>query len=235
MEKKRSHSGKLGSFIKMPEKVIPETIDNPDYHPYLWRAFQHEVTKLLKSKNPNAEFLLPTENDKHFIGTLIRYFAKDKSFYDSQIIANKKSLNKGLFIMGNCGVGKTLTMTAFNRCNAALGYAGNNFKVTTCNNIVRRYDAKGQMAIDAFMEQAWYFDDFGMEEEGMNFGKKTNVMKLIIEERSDLFNRTGIKTHISSNLDLEEIQKKYGVRVYDRIHEMFNVVVYAREESFRQI
>jgi hypothetical protein len=224
----------IGKLIKgQTEHKIPDTIEDINYQNYIWKYFQIEVTKLIQKKNPVGEFLLQTDDDNHFIGTLISYFAKNKRFYDSRIIQNTKSLSKGLLIIGNCGVGKTLTMNAFSRCNQILGYCGNNFKVTTCNNVVRRYDAKGQMAIDAFMEQSWYFDDFGLEDEGMNFGKKSDVMKLVIEERSDLFNRSGVKTHMSTNLVPDEIKERYGVRVYDRLFEMFNIIIYPRQESYR--
>lgn len=222
---------RLSEIIEI-KQITNEFIDDT-FAQHLYTHFNKEVNKILKRKSHEYSFQMQTKDDNHFVGTVIRYFAKSKEFYDSKIIVNEPSLHKGLLILGDVGIGKSLIMMAMSKCNAVLGYAKNNFQETTCKNIVRKYDSEGQKEIEKFMDNSWYFDDIGTELPGSHFGKKIEVMQLILEERCHLFNRTGIKTHLSSNYDLNEFKARYGVRVHDRLFEMFNIVVYKRAKSFR--
>ena len=200
----------------------------------LYDEFERQANKIIKMTNPNDKFRLETDDDNHFIGTIIRYFVRDEDFFTSRFLINEPSLDKGLLIIGNTGVGKTLIMEALKECNMLLNRFDNSYKFTTSNNIVRRYDRVGQVGIEHFFNDSWYIDDIGAEDEGGYFGKKMEVMKLLIEEREKLFTSTGIKTHASSNLTTEEIRKRYGARISDRLYKMFNIVVYSREKSFRK-
>lgn len=47
------------------------------------------------------------------------------------------------------------------------------------------------------------------------------------------FKLENIITHGTTNLKVEELEKKYGKRVYDRMKEMFNVILW-EGESFRK-
>ncbi len=200
----------------------------------LYSRFELEVDKILKRKGKKYSYKMETKEDKHFVGTVIRYFSKSKEFYDSKIIVNEPSLHKGVLLLGGNGIGKSLIMTAMSQCNSILGYAGNNFKQVTCKKIVGLYDSEGYKAIEQFMVNSWDFDDIGTEPQGMHFGKRVEVMQLVMEERCVLFNRNGIKTHMSSNYDLKEFKARYGIAFFDRLSEMFNIVVYNRKESFRR-
>jgi len=61
--------------------------------------------KLFKKYKPN-DFILDDRNEKT-IYTILRYFLKDKNFNEFGQVKNQPSLNKGLLVYGDYGVGKT--------------------------------------------------------------------------------------------------------------------------------
>ena len=72
--------------------------------------------------------------------------------------------------------------------------------------------------------KAYCFDDLGVEHVGRYYGKDCNVMGEILISRYDIFKQKGIKTHITTNLNADELQEKYGERVRSRMREMFNLI-----------
>jgi len=87
------------------------------------------------------------------------------------------------------------------------------------------------------------FDDIGVEPTGCHYTKECNVLGEILLSRYDLFvqktqfldynNRPNYhqkminnfnKTHITTNLNTEELEKRYGSRVRSRLRAMFNLI-----------
>jgi len=46
----------------------------------------------------------------------------------------------------------------------------------------------------------------------------------ILLSRYDLFKTKNVKTHITTNLNAEELEARYGSRVRSRMREMFNLI-----------
>ena len=59
---------------------------------------------------------------------------------------------------------------------------------------------------------------------GRHYGKDCNVLGEIICNRYELFLKTRIKTHITTNLNASELEQRYGLRVRSRMRELFNLV-----------
>jgi len=57
----------------------------------------------------------------------------------------------------------------------------------------------------------------------------------ILLSRYDLFTQTGhsqrIKTHITTNLNAEELEKRYGNRVRSRMRTMFNLISFDKNSK----
>jgi hypothetical protein len=68
------------------------------------------------------------------------------------------------------------------------------------------------------------FDDLGVEPTVCHYIKECNVMGEILLSRYDLFKAKNTKTHITTNLNAEELEARYGGRVRSRLREMFNLV-----------
>lgn len=137
-------------------------------------------------------------------------------------------INKGLCLMGGVGTGKTTIMNIFQK-------SPNAYRLVSCRTIAEEWKKKGSISeyskprinnLPALQfgsrSIGFCFDDLGTEIKTRNYGDELNVMEEIILNFYDTkkFN----KIHITTNLNPDEIEQKYGVRVRSRMREMFNLV-----------
>ena len=166
-------------------------------------------------------------------------------FYSNKDPRGKLNTNKGIFLYGEIGTGKSTLikiMAEYQRLT------GNGFKIVKCASVaayfasygidslnehtwndisVRTFDSKGNCMSDKPMEKA--FDELGKETiPAKHYGNELNVMQHILQTRYDL----KLKTHITTNMNPEEIEQKYESYIYDRSIEMFNFIE-LKGESFR--
>ncbi len=164
--------------------------------------------------------------DKGICEILAMYFTDDARFE-----AAGYSLDKGVLLMGNVGVGKTELMKFFQKNKKQC------FKVVPCNEVADDYStykndiaevystpiSKAMNDADVFFQRqiGFCFDDLGTEEIKNDFGNKKNVMADIL---MSVYNKKDFtKFFITTNLSSEEIEAKYGTRIKSRLREMFNV------------
>jgi DNA replication protein DnaC len=168
------------------------------------------------------------------VNQICRYFANDPAF--------EGDLNKGLFLMGGVGVGKTTIMKMFIK-NQRFSY-----RVDSCRDVEANYSAYGDdylqtvsvnlpIAVNSdpfgHQEIGYCFDDLGTESDGKHYGKGKNVMADVVLNRYD--NKLNYcSTHITTNLSAGEIKAQYGSRVTDRIREMFNIIKFPGDAKSRR-
>ncbi|WP_124979866.1 P-loop NTPase family protein [Nonlabens xiamenensis] len=168
--------------------------------------------KLLFGKN----FKLYDE-DKQLLYKLCSYFVADATECKKYDI----DIDKGLLLTGPVGCGKTTLMRLLP--HIVPHKRGYNF--IPCRNIVFGFNGVGFKMIQDYEDHKSYcFDDLGVEHVGRYYGKDCNVMGEILISRYDIFKQKGIKTHITTNLNADELQEKYGERVRSRMREMFNLI-----------
>jgi hypothetical protein len=140
------------------------------------------------------------------------------------------SENKGLFVIGGVGTGKTTTMEVLR----ALRWLP--CRSISCKVLSGMASAEGLNFVEMFKEQRkvsgelrsndWYFDDFGAEDRSVqHFGTMVRPMEEVITMRYEQYQRYGMFSHFTSNLKPEQIRELYGERVYSRLAGMCNVVV----------
>ena len=170
-------------------------------------------------------FTIDQDNLK-VIENLFYYFIGVEREYD---------LNKGLWIMGGNGTGKTKILKIFSLFGQK---RYNGFKVYECMTISNEYATKGDIEKYTYNQQGSYstqkpadmgFDELGRETIPANhFGQRLNVMQYILHIRYSLWQSEGIKTYITTNLSTDEVHDLYdGDKdkfISDRCREMFNVV-----------
>lgn len=160
------------------------------------------------------------EMTKEF-NTLFNYFTGSISGLDP---------NKGLMLIGNIGCGKTTLMKVFSD-------SINPFRIVSCREVAEAWKRDGDISkycsllkMNAFSPSPFgirdigiCFDDLGIENKTKNYGDEVNAMEEVILNWYDRkrFNRI----HITTNLNPDEIEQKYGKRVRSRMREMFNQVV----------
>lgn len=136
-----------------------------------------------------------------------------------------EGLNRqGLFIKGPCGIGKSYGVA----CLATY------FKwpVIPARHLQAAYlsaesDEQFWQIVDAlnFYEEPMtiVIDDVGTEDcPVMKFGTASNVIADVLDRRYyQGFLRDGVRTIVTCNLTDEQLRKRYGVRIDDRMNEMF--------------
>ncbi|WP_028376019.1 hypothetical protein [Leeuwenhoekiella sp. MAR_2009_132] len=226
--------------LEPKEKIIREPVKLTKE--VLWRMFSDSY--FANEKVRYSKSLECVENIK----PLIYYFIGDEENFvrcKNVSLVSKPSLDKGLLIIGGYGNGKSSTMNAL---DSALRKSNITFRGYSANEVVKMYETCGadpQQNVrdkDEFWKTVLsgvkYFDDVLTERIANNFGK-INLFNDIIQERY----KKKLRTYISCNFNdefpedvnegLAQFGEKYSSQVYDRLFEMFNVIVF-RGKSFRK-
>jgi len=217
-----------------PENHTTERVQkkaNPPTKAELWKVF----TKVFYLKY-GKEFL-KNEETLNNLEVLFYYFLNDPRFFECKNLVthlNEPDFNKGLLIIGGVGIGKTAYLktfeTVFNNY-APLRFKGYSSKVLTseyekCINAIEK---------DYFFKdlnrKRLFIDDIGSENNASNYGI-VDVVGNIITNRYDNRSITYATANFASSSNnveetLRSLGDRYGHRIYDRLFEMFNIVVFA--------
>jgi len=139
----------------------------------------------------------------------------DKSKWESEDL----NPNKGIFLLGNPGVGKTVGLTKW------LNQTGTANKFIDSSNIELGVLTNAQEFYKSLeFVHCLVWDDLGQEPAHMLYmGSPTKPGSMITTMRYNCF--PTFKTHATTNNTLEELQEKYGERVISRWKEMFNFIM----------
>lgn len=181
-------------------------------------------------------------HNEWIVKALCLYFTADKRFEN---LNQAYSLHKGIYLFGNVGVGKTFLMELFFQ-NQHQSYA-----IVSARQIEADYAEQkdgGDTSLAYYSQPITIpingnpyghstlgicIDDVGTESDGKHYGKIKNVITEVILNRYD--NRLpGNMTHVTTNLNTEEIEQRYGTRVRDRMREMFNLLAFNVEAPSRR-
>ncbi|GEC77723.1 hypothetical protein [Flavobacterium aquatile] len=196
----------------------------------------------------NNTELIKTNDWKYYYYTLLYYFYSKDNFYNSPILNNKynnPSLHKGLFIMGNTGIGKTCLLKTFSHifykyCNHNKDY---HFKIISSIKLKTEFEGlqnsyQKNDFYNKYSKGFFCIDDVKAEDLANNYGK-TNLINELIYLRDE----NKVKTIISSNLDenypdstemsIQQLKDKYGERACDRILGFSNII-HVNGKSFRR-
>jgi DNA replication protein DnaC len=166
---------------------------------------------------------------KETFKALALYMAEDPLFEEK----GHGMLNKGICLMGDVGVGKTLLAKAFSRYNYQRKYYTEKPEIAECINhkvvntcsIVNNYCGEyGIKEIENYKYGPYCFDDLGAEQiPAFNMGNKKNVMAEIIQNRYNTGNFYGLM--FTTNLDGQQTEDLYGIRIRSRLREMVNFII----------
>lgn len=224
---KRAKIREIEYWKKVKEKPIIQVMNQDDLQ--AWCIKRWETIH-------NKKFIIDS-NSEHLLHILGLYFTQNSEFNDFGY-----SLSKGLLLAGNIGVGKTAMMQLFARNQLS------SFIIKSTRQIANEFAERGICIIDDYIgethpsrdnpfNQQFFgicFDDIGVETKRKNYGNESNVMEEILLGRYDNRYKLQNKTHITTNLNAQELEECYGKRTTSRMREMFNIIVFERTEDLRK-
>lgn len=186
------------------------------------------IETLKKQFIKEARNILPCfkvdDGNREKISLLFNYFNNFESELD---------LKKSILVCGDVGTGKTILLRAF-ECYTEKYMRQNKFKIYDIPTIISDLDEKGLKGISCLYSnlngfgvevmQSICIDELNEFTSFKSYGNTYNFMDLIIQRRYTIFQNYGYKTHITTNLTLEEIMNKLDFRVRDRLKELCNIV-----------
>lgn len=197
--------------------------------PYDFAARWPQWVKLAESVVPN--FTVDDYN-RPVMQALLAYFY----CHPEQCRTIGISPRKGILLLGPVGSGKTTLMELF---------TPQRFRIVAARDVARRFLKEGYPVLDRYGSQSfrhkqtgyggsiqhdqpitYCFDDLGVEQNIKLYGNDCNVMAEILLDRYDQFVRHGMQTHLTTNLNAEELERLYGDRLRSRMREMFNLIAF---------
>lgn len=128
-------------------------------------------------------------------------------------------LDKGLYIWGRCGTGKSTIMEAL-RLMTLTCWRENWWRAYTCTDLAA-VGSEAEFSAYLRFEQCAYYDDLGSEPAAVKiYGTELLPMLEIITKRYNLWQRGGVLTHFTSNYGPDYLKEHYGKRISDRVAEM---------------
>lgn len=222
-------------------KKLIELLGNRDesIHRQIHR-FMGDEDKLLAvqtiGKRYEPRFVIDADNKSCYLN-LVKWLVCDNTMVCLNPITKAKKpgvLNKGIYLFGQTGTGKSLAISILSDLAYALGLKyyqqdenekhSLTWPIYRTDEIVDMY-IHGNSLTDLKREPIICFHDLGSEPtEALYMGTRMNVMRNILEQRAD---NKGTLTIITSNYPphSDEIKKLYGDRVESRLCDMTNLLV----------
>lgn len=181
---------------------------------------------LLKREERSFEI---DESNQFALDFFVSYFANTENL---KKLGGKP--HKGIFFHGNCGTGKSLFFEVLEEIYKQHPIPACRIKtvhtIELTDKVISELSRPNQFAAndmsiyEKYSTGSIHFEDLGAERKLNHFGNNIDIMSDLIQLRYNKSRRTNCKTHISTNLSIDEVRKRYGERFYDRMFEMFNFI-----------
>ena len=182
-------------------------------------SIEDELIAIGKELTPNFTI---TEADAPYYDSLVKYF-----------ISVQKGYKKGLYIAGQVGTGKTLSLKVMQKM-----FGG--FTIVSSRHLVREFmksktngmEVLDQYGRDSFVKDAngnrdikkpihLCIDDLGLDEVNSKlYGNQVNIFMEILLDRYECWIDYGLRTLITTNASPKIMEESYGTRVRERMREM---------------
>jgi len=206
-----------------------------------WNEHSKGIINIAKHLEPN--FIVNKSNQK-VLRLLLLYFTGSPHFEEiyKEQTGKDGSLNKGIFLVGNVGTGKSLIFQIFDHYTKHV-IRLNTYKNFTAISIIDNVNVSGVKLLSEFSDNiidrkampiTCYIDDIASKNEMIkNFGTELSVIEQLLSMRYNVYERYKVLTHCSSNKYPAEMNGIYDARLIDRFKKMFNYIS-LEGDSFRK-
>lgn len=202
----------------MEIKITPEKNKITRLAAELTPEMKHRFVESARKICPSFQV---TDNIKPVLNDICRYFIG---------LEGTLSTNKGVYLYGDYGVGKTTTMLSVRRwLSDCFRFNPNGFQFTSLEEILDHYKREGNLDIftsnypeyGRFNPRHLLINEFGKDLHDKVYGvDSSRIIDSLMMMRYDIFQQHGKVTHVTSNYPP---QSSDGA-ILDRYIEMFNVV-----------
>ncbi|NRD19335.1 hypothetical protein HNV08_04680 [Winogradskyella eckloniae] len=194
----------------------------------LWKIFTRTFFNMYGKKLKQDEDALKN------LKVIFYYFLRDEKFFKCKNLRSDittPSLKKGLLIIGGYGLGKSNYFEVFEK--VFQNFPSLRFKFYTSKELVQNYEM-----CQTPLDKEWFFkdvnrkymfiDDINSERLASNYGK-VDVIEEVLANRYDKKLTTFASCNYTNSdkcaqQTLEDLGLRYGGRIYDRLHEIFNII-----------
>lgn len=142
----------------------------------------------------------------------------------SGIFSSQENDSRGCGVIGCPGSGKSILLRAMQQVIDRPS-GPKRPVIYTALSLADMYSKDGPDVMKRALTKDMIIDDIGAEYVAAHYGTKVEVIENIVQIRYDQFQISGIRTHFTSNLTMEDIQNRYGDRVYSRLMQMCDIIV----------
>ena len=201
--------------------------------------FDEELKHIFKTAMEFEPNFQKTDANIELYKILLLYFTGNPKFEKIKLpgSGNYGSLKKGLFISGDVGSGKTFALTkvfkeytSVQRCNS--------YKIFYYMDLKQDYEAYGSSALSPLNKKiiisngirynetpTVLIDDFlANGAKLMYFGNRINLANELILKRYNVYEEFGRLTHLTTNLDGDDLTELLDERVLSRLNGMCNII-----------
>lgn len=183
----------------------------------------------------NSEKYIFDENNRDAFKLMLLYFNGYQDF-ETMLLERNYSLSKGILLLGPVGSGKSSMFKIFKKYCFYTNLKNNNFRIEEARTIAKYFARHGNTDIYDYNFQSingvehkkpfnLCIDDLGIEQDKVKyFGTEQMPVPDLLLDRYTVFENYGIKTHITTNLNTEQLREYYGQRIQDRLKQMVNVI-----------
>jgi hypothetical protein len=148
------------------------------------------------------------------------------------------NLKKGILLVGEGGR-KNQIMDLIRRFTFEPDYDFT-FEIVPCSHISNAFSTYGPFVVEYYttnsvtkdnVPRAICFTELGREMKSQHYGTRCYVMDQILLNRSELYFRCGMMTHVTTSLTSREIEARYGKAMRDCLKEKFNRIVLNEEDD----
>lgn len=168
----------------------------------------------------NPQFIINAyHKDVYF--KLLLYAIND----EEQLIKNQLSIQKGILLLGNTGLGKTAMM----HLTKPFYTAKRQYQIKDCKALLNEFSSKGIKALEPLLQPdapPLCLDQVGKEPIAKHLGISYDLVPLLVthyyEQR---YSNPSLKLHLITHLSPAELEKRYGVGFRKMLKELFHVIV----------